>query len=78
MIDYIRQLWATARYDAAVVPPVIRARLNDVKLVFSRNDIVDALHLANNKLELGPTEYGFEFRAGAFQRMGYSGDITRT
>ena len=73
----IWQFWATARYDVAIVPPVIRARLNDVELVFSRNDIVDALHLGNNELELGPTKYGFEFRAGVFQRMGYSGDVTR-
>ena len=78
MIDYIRQFWAIARYDAAVVPPIIRARLNDVELVFSRNDILEALHLRDNELELGPTEYAFDFRVSAFQRMGYSGDITRT
>ena len=78
MIDYIRQFWATARYDAFVDPPVIRARLNDAMLVFSRADIVDALQLGDIELELGPTKYAFNFRAGAFQRMGYSGDITKT
>ena len=70
MIDYIRQFWATARYDTTVNPPVIRARLNDVVLVFSRADIVHALQLGDNELELGPTDYAFEFRVGAFQRMG--------
>ena len=78
MIDYIRQFWATARYDASVDLPVIRARLNDVALVVSRADIVNALQLGDNELELGPMEYAFDFRAGAFQRMGYSGDITKT
>ena len=78
MIDYIRQFWATARYDTSVDPPVIKARLNNVALVVSRADIVNALQLGNNELELGPTEYAFDFRAGAFQRMGYSGDITKT
>ena len=77
MIDYIRQFWATARYDTTVNPPVIRARLNDAMLVFSRADIVHALQLGDNEPELGPTEYAFEFRAGAFQRMGYSGDLTK-
>ena len=77
MIDYIRQFWATARYDAVVDPPVIRMRLNEVPLVFSRADIVNVLQLGDNVLELGPTEYAFEFRAGAFQRMGYSGDLTK-
>ena len=43
MIDYIRQFWATARYDITVNLPVIRVRLNDVVLVFSRADIVHAL-----------------------------------
>ena len=45
--------------------------------MFSRADIVNALQLGNNELELGPTEYAFEFRAGAFQRMGYSGDLSK-
>ena len=45
MIEYIRQFWVTATYDCIVNPPVIRARLNDVALVFSRADIVDALLL---------------------------------
>ena len=78
MIDYIRQFWATARFDGVMNPPVIRAMLNDMELVFSRVDIMNALHLGDNELELGPTEYGYEFRAGAFQRMGYSGDLTKT
>ena len=78
MIDYIRQFWATARYDTSVNLPVIRARLNDDVLLFSRADIAHALQLGDNELELGPTEYAFEFRTGAFQRMGYSGDPTKT
>ena len=59
-------------------PPVIRARLNDVALVFLLADIVDALQLGNNELELGPKQFAFDFHAGAFQRMAYSGDVTRT
>ena len=66
MIDYIRQFWATARYDASVDLPVIRARLNNVALSVSHADIVNALQLGNNELELGPTEYSFDFRVGAF------------
>ena len=50
MIDYIRKFWATAVYDAAVNPPVIRARLNETELVFSRADIVGALRLGDNEL----------------------------
>ena len=46
-------------------------------LVFSRANIVHALQLGDNELELGPIEYAFEFRAGAFQMMGYSGYLTK-
>ena len=67
MIDYIRQFSATATYDCAVNLPVIRARLNDVALVFSRADIVDALQLGDNELELGPMEFAFDFRVGHFR-----------
>ena len=43
MIDYVRQFWTTATFDNEVVPPVIRARMNNTDLVFSKADIAVAL-----------------------------------
>ena len=77
MIEYIREFWSTASFDCEPNPPVIRARVNNVDITFSRLFLCTVLQLGSNELENGPTKFPYEMRAGAFSRMGYSRDLTK-
>ena len=63
--------------DCESNPPVIRARVYETDIVFSRDDLHQILHLGTVAEENGPTEFPFGMRARGFQRMGYTGEITK-
>ena len=76
-IEYLRQFWATAHLDCEPNPSVIRAKVTEIDITFSRDDLRQILQLGTAEEEDGPTEFPYDFRAGGFQRMGYSSDITK-
>ena len=77
-ITHIREFWATVHLDCESTPVVLRARVNNIDIAFSRADLREILQLGSAEEESGPIEYPVEMRIGAFQRMGYAGDLTKS
>ena len=77
-ITHIREFWATFHLDCEPTPAVLRVRVNNNDIAFSRADLREILQLGSAEEESGPTEYPVEMRIGAFQRMGYAGDLTKS
>ena len=77
-ITHIREFWATVHLDCEPTPVVLRARVNNTDIAFSRDDLCEILQLGSAAEEAGPTEFPVEMRIGAFQRIGYAGDLTKS
>ena len=69
-IEYLRQFWATAHLDCELNLAVIRARVNNTDIVFTRDDLRQILQLDTAVEEDGPTEFPLDMRVVDFSEWG--------